>query len=284
MTTVSGAGNGSGGDRPMTAGVRGRTPTLFTGPRWRFVRVLERNLTVMRRMWTIILSGFFEPVFYLFSIGVGIGALVGKVTVDGRSVSYSAFVAPALLAASAMNGAIYESTMNIFYKLKEANVYDGMLATPLVPGDIAVGEIVFSLMRGAIYAGGFLLVMLAMGLIHSWWGLLLLPSSVLIGFAFAATGMAFTCYIRSWQDLDLVQLVVLPLFLFSATFYPLSTYSPAMQAVVQVTPLFRGVDLLRGLSFGTVGASTLIDVLYLAVMAVAGLAITSRRLHRLLLP
>jgi lipooligosaccharide transport system permease protein len=256
----------------------------FTGPRWRFVRVLERNVTVMRRMWTIILSGFFEPVFYLLSIGFGIGALVGRITVDGRSISYSSFVAPALLAASAMNGAIYESTMNIFYKLKEANIYDGMLATPLAPGDVAVGEIVYSLMRGAIYAAGFILVMLAMGLIHSWWGLLLLPSAILIGFAFAAIGMAFTCYIRSWQDLDLVQLVVLPLFLFSATFYPLSTYSPALQAVVQVTPLFRGVDLLRELSFGSVGVATVIDVGYLTLMGMGGLAITRRRLHRLLLP
>jgi lipooligosaccharide transport system permease protein len=255
----------------------------FVGRR-RFLRVLERNLTAARRMWTIILSGFFEPVFYLLAIGVGIGALIGTVTVDGRRVSYSAFVAPALLAASAMNGAIYESTMNIFYKLKEANVYDGMLATPLVPGDVAVGEIAWSLMRGAIYAGGFLLVMLVMGLIHSWWGLLLLPASVLIGFAFAAAGMACTSYIRSWQDLDLVQLVVLPLFLFSATFYPLSTYSPGLRVVVRVTPLYRGVDLVRGLSFGAMGFNTAIDVVYLLTMGLAGLAIASRRLHRLLLP
>ncbi len=254
----------------------------FLGRR-RFLRVLERNLTAARRHWAIILSGFFEPVFYLFSIGVGIGALIGQLTVDGRVVSYPAFVAPALLAASAMNGAIYESTMNIFYKLKEANVYDGMLATPLVPGDVAVGEISWSLMRGAIYAAAFLLVMLVMGLIHSWWGVLLLPSAVLIGFAFAATGMAFTCYIRTWQDLDLVQLIVLPLFLFSATFYPLSTYSPALRVVVRLTPLYRGVDLLRGLAFGAVGVSTVVDVAYLAVMALAGLAVASRRLGRLLL-
>jgi lipooligosaccharide transport system permease protein len=249
----------------------------------RFVRVLERNFTVVRRMWVIIASGFFEPVFYLLSIGVGIGALIGKLTVDGRVVSYPTFVAPALLAASAMNGAIYESTMNIFYKLKEANVYDGMLATPLVPRDIAVGEIAWSLLRGAIYSAGFLVVMVAMGLIHSWWGLLLMPSAVLVGFAFAAVGMAFTCYIRNWQDLDLVQLVVLPLFLFSATFYPLSTYHPFPRTVVRVTPLYRGVDLLRGLSFGAIGTNELIDVAYLLAMGLAGMAVSSRRLHRLLL-
>jgi lipooligosaccharide transport system permease protein len=270
--------------------MRTRAPAFvpFLAPFWgrhrRFVRVLERNFTAARRMWTIIASGFFEPVFYLLSVGVGIGALVGKLSVDGRSVSYPDFVAPALLAASAMNGAVYESTMNIFYKLREANVYDAMLATPLEPGDVAIGEIAWCLMRGAIYAGGFLVVMLAMGLLHSWWALLLLPCSVLIGFAFGAAGMAFTCYIRTWQDLDMVQLIVLPLFLFSATFYPLSTYSPGLQVLVRVTPLYRGVDLLRGLSFGTVGMGTLVDVVYLVAMGAAGLAVTSRRLHRLLVP
>ena len=250
----------------------------------RSLLVLERNLTVMRRMWAVILSGFFEPVFYLLSIGVGIGALVGHLRFEGRSVSYSEFVAPALLAASAMNGAVYESTMNIYFKLREANVYDGMLATPVGPGDIAVGEIGWSLSRGALYAAGFLAVMLTMGLIRSWWAVLLLPSSVAVGFAFAGLGMAFTCYVRTWQDMDLVQLAVLPLFLFSATFYPLSTYPPALRAVVQVTPLYRGVHLLRGLALGAVGASTAVDVVYLLAVGATGLAITGRRLHRLLTP
>lgn len=261
---------------------RGLAP--FSPRRRRFFHVLERNVTVGRRAWGVILSGFFEPVFYLFSIGVGIGRLVGTVRVAGHAVSYASFVAPALLAASAMNGAIYESTMNVFYKLKEANVYTGMLATPVEPGDIAGGEIAWCLLRGSIYAAGFLVVMLALGLVHSWWGLALLPAAVLIGFAFAAAGMAFTCYVRSWQDLDLVQLVVLPLFLFSATFYPLSTYHPAVRLIVRATPLYRGVDLLRGLSLGPVGVNTVVDVVYLLGVAAAGLAVTGRRLSRLLRP
>lgn len=250
----------------------------------RSLRVLGRNLTVMRRMWAVLLSGFFEPVFYLLSVGVGIGALVGHVRFEGRSVSYPEFVAPALLAASAMNGAVYESTMNIYFKLKEGNIYHGMMATPVGPGDIAVGEIGWSLSRGALYAAGFVAVMLAMGLIRSWWAVLLLPSSVVVGFAFASAGMAFTCHVRSWQDMDLVQLVVLPLFLFSATFYPLSTYPPALRVVVEVTPLYRGVHLLRGLALGAVGAGTVADVLYLVALGGAGLAVSSRRLHRLLTP
>ncbi|MEX0756817.1 MAG: ABC transporter, partial [Acidimicrobiia bacterium] len=122
-------------------------------------RVIERNIMVYRRIWKIFVSGFAEPVFYLLAIGVGVGALVGEVELaDGRLVSYTAFVAPALLGASAMNGAIYESTFNIFFKLKYGKIYDGMLATPLRPVDIAVGEISWSLIRGGAYAIGFMFV------------------------------------------------------------------------------------------------------------------------------
>src|SRR5207253_7690916 len=101
--------------------------------------------------WLIILSGFFEPVFYLLSIRIGIGHLVGRVPLAGHAVSYTVFAAPALLTSSAMNGAIYESTMNIFHKLRYAKVYDAVLATPVGPGDIATGEIAFCLMRAAMY-------------------------------------------------------------------------------------------------------------------------------------
>src|SRR5215218_7298646 len=112
---------------------------LAGGRAWLLV---ERNLLVYRRIWLLIVSGFFEPVFYLFSIGIGIGALVGTVAgPDGRAIDYTAFVAPALLAASAMNGAVYDATFNIFFKLKYAKTYDAVLATPVGPGDIALGEI-----------------------------------------------------------------------------------------------------------------------------------------------
>ena len=118
----------------MTATLATRTtPLPLAGSRaWLLV---ERNLMVYRRIWLLIVSGFFEPVFYLFSLGVGIGALVGTVAgPDGQPIDYTAFVAPALLASSAMNGAIYDSTMNVFFKLKYAKTYDAMLATPLEPG------------------------------------------------------------------------------------------------------------------------------------------------------
>ena len=247
---------------------------------YRAKRLVERNITVYKHTWIILFSGFFEPVFYLFSIGVGIGHLVG--TIEG--VPYRTFVAPALMASSAMNGAIFESTMNVFHKLKYAKIYDGILATPVGVGDVALGEITWCLIRGGLYGFGFMAVMAASGLIESPWGLAALPAAVLIGFAFAACGMAATSYARSWADFEIIQLVLVPLFLFSATFFPLSTYTRPVQIIVECTPLYHGVALLRALTLGDVSIGLLWHVAYLVVMGLVGLRITSRRLARLLLP
>ncbi len=245
--------------------------------------VLERNVLVYRRLWLIVFSGFFEPVFYLFSIGVGISELVGDVAgPNGELVDYTAFVAPALLAASAMNGAVFESTMNIFWKLKWAKVYDGMLAAPLNVWDIAIGEIGWSQIRGGLYAGAFLVVALVMGLLQSWWALLALPAALLIGVAFGAVGFATTTFLKSWQDFDLINLVMMPLFLFSATFYPLDVYPPVLQAIAQISPLYHGVEIIRGLTLGVVEAGMLGHVAFLLAMTTVGFTITARRLERLL--
>ena len=245
----------------------------------RATRLVERNVLVYRHTWMILFSGFFEPVFYLFSIGIGIGHLVG--TVNG--VPYRTFVAPALMASSAMNGATLESTMNIFHKLKYAKIYDAVLATPVDVDDVALGEISWCLIRGALYGAAFLVVMSVMGLVDSAWGLLALPAAVLIAFAFAACGMAATTFVRTWADFEIVQLALVPLFLFSATFFPLSTYKPPIQVIVQLTPLYHGVALIRSLTTGDVSAVLLLHVAYLVVMGLIGLTITSRRLARLLL-
>ena len=246
--------------------------------------LLERNVLVYRHAWMILFSGFFEPLFYLFSLGVGLGPLVGQVAgPGGRPVSYAAFVAPALLAASAMNGAVYESTFNIFFRLRYDKVYDAMLTTPLAPGDVAVGEIAWSLIRGALYAAGFLVVMVGLGLLPTLWGVLALPAALLIGFAFGAVGMAATTFMRSWQHFDLVNLVTLPLFLFSATFYPLSVYPEPLRPVVQLSPLYHGVALIRALTLGSFDLSLAGHVGFLVAMGAVGLAVASRRIGKLLL-
>lgn len=248
-------------------------------------RVIERNLRVTRNSWVVFVSGFVEPVFYLFAIDVGLGRLVGDVTgPDGSPVTYAAFAAPALLAASAMNGAVYESTFNIFFKLRYGKLYDAMLATPLTPGDVALGEIGWSQLRGLAYACAFLSVMAVMGLVGSPLALLAIPAAVLMGFAFGAVGMAVVTFMRSWVDLDMVNLAVLPLFLFSATFYPLDVYPRPLQLLTQLSPLYHGVEIIRSLTLGVVGWGLLAHVTFLVVMAVVGGTVAARRLHRQLLP
>ena len=260
---------------------------LRIAPALPFVRprpIIERNLLVYRRTFLVIFSGFFEPLFYLLSLGFGLGTLVNAVALPGgREVSYTVFVAPALLASSAMNGAIYDSSHNFFFKLKYGKVYDVILATPMGVRDVAIGEVCWALIRGSLYAIGFLAVMIGLGLLASPLGLLAFPAAMLVGFAFAATGMAATTFVRKWQDFDLMQLVIMPMFLFSATFFPLSTYPGRVQWLVQLTPLYHGVALERGLMLGEVGAALLLHVLYLAVLGLVGFVGAARRIERLLL-
>jgi lipooligosaccharide transport system permease protein len=245
--------------------------------------LFERNLMVYRRSWMIIFSGVFEPLFYLFSMGIGLGHFVGKVPgPGGRLIDYASFVAPALLASAAMNGAIYDAT-NVFWKLKYMRTYDAMLSTPIGPADVAVGETAWALFRGFLYAISFLAVAGSLGLIESAWGLLALPGAVVIGFAFAGVGVAATTFMRTWQDFELIGLVQLPMFLFSATFFPITTYPEAIQWVVRFSPLYHAIELLRALTLGTVGWAQLVNVAYLLVLGACGLFIAQRRLGKLLL-
>jgi lipooligosaccharide transport system permease protein len=261
---------------------RRRRPGLLFGSR-HAVHILERNRLIFRRGWMIIFSGFFEPLFYLLGIGFGLGSLIGTVEGPGGTpIPYAVFVAPALLAASAMNGAVYDST-NMFFRLRYEKAYDSMLTTPMSVGDIALGEVIWALMRGTLYGFGFLAVMFAFGLVPSLWGLLALPASMLIGYATAAVGLTAISFMRSWQDLDLVVVATLPLFLFSATFFPITAYPEALRWVVEISPLYRGVDLIRGLTTGHVGLAQLVDVVYLFALGTFFLFVASRRLGRMLL-
>jgi lipooligosaccharide transport system permease protein len=245
-------------------------------------RMIERAVMVYRRSWMVIVSGFFEPLFYLLSIQVGISELVGDVTVGGVTVGYAEFVAPALMAASAMNGAVYESTMNIFFKLKYARLYDSILATPMSASDVAVGELGWCVLRGGLYSAAFLVTMAALGMVGSALMVLAIPVCVLIAAAFAAAGMAATTFMRSWVDFEYVSAVTLPLFLFSATFFPVANYG-AWGWVVQLSPLYHGVALVRALNMGRLDWSMLIHVAVLVALGVVGLAVTARRIERLLL-
>ena len=247
--------------------------------------VVQRGLIAARSSsWAVVLSGFFEPVFYLASMGIGLGGLIGDVeTSGGVAVPYAAFIAPALLAVSAMNGAIYDSTWNVFFKLNYGKLYEGMLATSLGPLDVALGEILYALLRGLLYATGFMIIMQALGLNLAWTAILALPAVLLIAFGFASLGMAVTSYMKTFQQMDWINFVLLPMFLFSATLYPITIYPEFVQVTVKIFPLWHGVELLRGLTTGILSPDMLWHVLYYVVMIAVGLVFTTKRLRALFL-
>ncbi|RKR87623.1 lipooligosaccharide transport system permease protein [Micromonospora pisi] len=255
----------------------------FEGAR-RSVSVAERNVAALKSAyWVVLVSGFFEPLLYLLSIGVGVGALIGDLTLPGGEVvTYAAFVAPAMLASSAMSGALSETTFNFFGKMKYMKLYDGILATPVRPFEIALGELGWAMLRGTLYSAAFLAIMVAMGLTTPLRALTAFPAAVLVGFAFGALGMALSTFMRSWQDFDLMGSAQFALFLFSGTFVPAERYPAVLRWLVEVTPLYRAVDLIRGISTGTGGWIRLVDIVYLLAATGLGLLIASRRMGRML--
>jgi lipooligosaccharide transport system permease protein len=268
----------------MTAPSLRAIPVRLSFGSRRSARLIERNLYVYRHGWLVIVSGFVEPLFYLLGIAFGLGSLIGTIPgPGGQPISYQLFVAPALLTTAAMNGAINESTFNFFFKLNYDRTFASILATPLSPADIALGELGWALIRGGLYALGFMAVMALFGLVVTPWVVLAVPASLLVGFAFGAVGMAATSFMKTWQDFDLIQLVVLPLFLFSGTFYPVDAYPDVLRVVVQLTPLYQGVDLIRSLAVGVISPILLFHAAYLSLMGICGLVVTSRRIDLLLL-
>ncbi|MGK9280396.1 ABC transporter permease [Micrococcus luteus] len=247
--------------------------------------VMERALLSLKsNNWVVFFSGFFEPVLYLASLGLGLGALVGDVAgPDGTPVPYGMYLAPALLAVSAMNGAIYDSTWNVFFKLRYAKTYQTMLSTRLGPLDVALGEIAMALLRGLIYAVGFLIVMTVAGLVTSWTALLMIPGALLVALGFASLGMAVTSWMKTFQHMDWIQIVLMPMFLFSATFFPLAVYPEPIQWVIRVFPLWHAVEMMRALAVGVLSWATAGHVLYFVVMASVGVWLAARRLGALFL-
>ena len=244
--------------------------------------IMERAYIAFRSStWMIVISGFIEPVLFLLSFGYGLKDLVGDITIAGQPVGYVAFIAPALLATSAMNGAIYDSTMNVYFKLNHDRIYHGMLSTSLGPMDVALGEIGWALLRGLSYAVGFMALVTPLGLIPSAWGILAIPAAVLIAFGFASFGMAVTSYMKSFQQLELVNVFLLPMFLFSGSFYPLDVFPEWLQTIIRLFPLAHAIDLIRGLTLGNISWALVGHAMYFVVMIVVGLFFTTKRLNAL---
>jgi lipooligosaccharide transport system permease protein len=267
--------------RPVAAG-----PVATAWARlWRARRLVERNVMVYRHQWIIIVSGVFEPIFYLLGIGLGLGGIIQTVALaDGRQISYTTFVAPALLATAAMNGAVFETIFNVFFKLNYAKIYDGVLATPMGITEIALGELIWALMRAVLYAVAMFVIMFFAGLLLSPWALLMVPAALLVAAAFASAGLAGTSFLRTVNDFDVpMGLIVMPMFLFSGTFFPIDVYPEPVQWFMQATPLYHAISLIRGLSIGTVGTAQLWDLVYLVAFFAICLTIAMRQMERKLI-
>jgi len=225
--------------------------------------VVDRNLLFFRRDWALLVAGFLEPIFWLIAIDTGLSAFVADVDYDGQLVEYTAFVAPGLIAASALNAAAFDSTYNFYYKLAVQRIYDAMIATPLSIGNVVLGEVIWSVLRATLYSTAFLVLSVGFGLIESWWALLIVPASALIGFSISAVGIFSSTFVRSWNDFDYFGLAIQLLFIGSATFYPITVYPTWAQVLVNVTPLYHGVALCRALALGTPSLS---DLFHLGVL------------------
>ena len=247
--------------------------------------LMERSLMAFKNSaWLAVLSGFFEPVLYLLSFGYGLGHLIGKIPLqNGHVITYAAYIAPGLLATSAMNGAIYDSTWNVFWKLKFDRIYQGMLQTSLGSVDVALGEIGWALLRGFAYAVGFMCVVVPAGLITNWWAIMAIPAAVLIAFGFASIGMAITSCFTTFQQMDFINVAMLPMFLFSGSFYPLTVYPGYLQGILKALPLWQAIEMVRDFTLGIVTWGILWHVLYFVVMVIFGVTATAKRLTKLFL-
>ena len=251
----------------------------------RSTRMVQRSLIVYKHTWMVILSGFFEPVFYLLGIGFGLGALIP----DIGGVSYAAFLAPGLLATSCLNGALTDGFFNVFFKLHEAKTYDGVLATPMRLPDVLFGELLWAVLRGSLYAAAFLTVLVVIGglagvrLLLSPLALLALPAAVLVAGAFSALALAAASLVRSIHDFDLVMgLAVMPMFLFSGVFFPVTELPAWAQWLALLSPLYHAVGVLRPLTTGALDAGIPGHAAFLVLSGGAGFLMAVRRFERTL--
>ncbi|MBN1173505.1 MAG: ABC transporter permease [Micromonosporaceae bacterium] len=258
---------------------------LASTPAGRIWAVCLRDVTAAHSVgYTFLLVvGFLEPVLYLLSMGFGVGGMVGEVVLaDGARVSYASFVAPAMLAASAMNGPFFEGSIGFFSKMRYRKLFDATISTPVTPFEVAAGELLWSLGQGAMYSLAFCTVMVALGLATLGQVLAVLPAALLIGFAFGGLGLLLATFINSWKDFDYLGAIIFSMFLFSGTFTPVEAYPGPAQIIVWLTPLYHGIELTRGLILDALSLSMLADAAYLVVVGLLGLWLASRRIARTL--
>jgi len=252
---------------------------------WSFaVRELRYWLTNYRRTWRgSIYSSVLNPLLYLGAMGIGLGTLVdahGTARLGG--LSYLAFLAPGLLAAAAMQAAVEESTYPVLGSVKWRRTYYAAAASPLRPADLFHGHLLFTTMRLAMNSAVFLAVMAAFGAVASPWALAALPAAVLTGLAFAAPVEAWAITVTKDTSFALIfRFGLIPLFLFSGTFFPITQLPAWLRPLAYLTPLWHGVALCRSLTLGTASlGGALAHVTYLAAVAAVSIAAGNRSYAR----
>lgn len=255
--------------------------------------VLEHELVLYRRVWRgSIVSSFLNPVLFLAAMGVGLGSYVsqhagtagvaaGAATALG-GVSYLVFIAPGLLASTAMQTAAGESTFPIMGGIVWDRTFLGMLTTPIRVRDVLLGKIAYICLRLTLVCSVFFVVMLLFGATHGLQAILAVPAAVLTGLAFTTPIVAFSATQKDANGFNaLFRFGVIPLFLFSGTFFPIAQLPALLQPLALVTPLWHGVDLCRTLALGIADApGVLVHVAYLGVMAAGGLLLAEKAFRR----
>ncbi len=247
-------------------------------------RVWQRNFLVYRRLWhRSIAFGFLQPVLFLTAMGIGVGALMSRQDLSAfGGVPYIDWIGPGLLAAMAMQTATFESTYPIMNKIMWGRNYEAMLSTPLTTRTLVVGELFWVAFRIGTLATVFLVVLTVFGIVRSPFAILAVPVAMLIGTAFSACLIAFTSTQKNDVGFSaLFRFVINPLFLFSGTFFPLSNLPDALEWVAWLTPLFHGVQLIRGLVLDSVNlAAAPIHLAYLLIMLGIGVVLADRHLRK----
>jgi lipooligosaccharide transport system permease protein len=235
-------------------------------------RVVELRAMQYRRTFRASsFSSFLNPVLFLLAMGVGLGTYVdrsGTATQALGGLSYLQFLAPGLLAATAMQAASFESTFPIIAGLQWQKVFHAMYATPISPRDIVLGNLTWIALRLTMIASIFTIVMTLFGAAASPLIVLGIPAAVLTGMAFATPIMAFAATQRTPEKFNTIfRFGITPLFLFSGTFFPISNLPAAIQPIAWLSPLWHGVELSRALALGTISRAPALALVHVAVLA-----------------
>jgi lipooligosaccharide transport system permease protein len=238
-----------------------------------------QRLTAWRHFWrSSLISNVLEPVLFLAAMGLTLGSLVDRGQGAPGGVSYLAFLAPGLLAAAAMQNASFESTYPVLGAIKWDKTYEAVLATPAGVRDILVGHLLYIGLRVTTSATLFLAVLVLFGAAASPLVILAVPAALLTGLAFAAPITAFAATLENDTGFSALQrFLLLPMFLFSGTFFPVSQLPAALEPIAYITPLWHGVELCRSLVIGTAAFwPSLGHVAYLIAVTVVGALIATR--------